>query len=241
MRMSPAPPRSMLRSVSLLLVGALFIAIFLVTPSQALAATMELNPAQDTVAVGESFDVTVDLSLDGESITGVDALLNFDKNVLQVTSVTKGTVFADVIKSYDNSGGTISISGFNSTDAVTVDGTIATVTFKANAAGSGSVTFDYTAGSKVDSNVAEFQTGNDILEDVTNGTYTVTAATTGTTTTSEDEDLYATTDTGVGGLGDTEESGSPQLPKAGNGTMLMILLAVGLGFIGLGSIQQLKK
>jgi hypothetical protein len=195
--------------IALLMVGS---------ASSAMAAELKLSPTSGSHKNGDSFNVTISLSLTSESVDGVDTILKFDSTKLSVTQInTDNGIFFDYpTKTYSNSDGTVNVSGLaKTTTPVTSGGTVAVVTFKVIGTGTAEVTFDYTSGSSVDSNVAQHQTGNDLLTSVTDATYTLTA--------------------GSGGTGGTTTTTtSPDLPQAGNSLPFIALLIGGGVLLTLG-------
>ena len=220
----------------------LFLAFF-VFANQAEAAALQVNPPGGSFDVGDTFEVVIDLSLSDESVDGVDALLFFDADLLQVEEIAAGDLFSSYpTNTYDNTQGTITISGVTqgSGSAVTSGGTMATITFLANAAGTSSLTFDFTSGSGTDSNVAESETGNDILESIVNGSYTISGSDSDSSSTDDDSD------SGVGGSGTTtttttldESTGLPV--TAGSPYAVISLMVIGLTFLILGWQLHRKK
>lgn len=199
--------------------------LFLVLPQAAYAAALQLTPPGGTVDVNETLEVKINLSLaSGESVSGVDAELTFDKNKLQVTSIEEGTLFPTYpISTYSNTEGTIAVSGIAQTgSSVTASGTLATVTLKGKAGGTAAVTFDFTSGSTTDSNVAEKDTDTDLLESVVNGSYTVSGA------------------GGVGGGGTGTDEGTG-LPTTGNQETTLVLFLGGLVVLGVGSAWRFLR
>jgi hypothetical protein len=169
----------------------------LVQPSTQLAAvtqqaTLSLSPSTNSVSVDGTFDVNILLNTGGQSTYGVDInRLNFDKNILQVvdmnssiagTQITAGTLMlTTMMNSVDNTLGTVQFSQVpwdqaNSkptTFSNNAQGTLATVRFRAIKVGTANVSFDFTSGSSIDSNISGI--GSDLLSSVSNGSYTVTA------------------------------------------------------------------
>ena len=54
------------------------------------AATFSLNPSSSTVTLGDEFDMVVRIDTQGSSVTSADVVLTYDRNLLQVVSVSKG-------------------------------------------------------------------------------------------------------------------------------------------------------
>ena len=152
----------------------ILIAGILLVPSMASAATLSLSPSSQSVNVGDTFTVSINLDTQGASVDGVDIrYLNYNPALLQVQQVTPGTLMPITpANSINASVGRITFS------QVVVGGSqykgsgaLATITFKVLASGNASVTFNHTALNTTDSNVAS--NGSDVLTAVINGSYTV--------------------------------------------------------------------
>ncbi len=208
-----------------LIIECLFLTFLIGTPKLVYAASLQLIPPGGTHAVNDTFDVKINLSLSGEKTDGADAKLNFDKDILEVASITPSSLFATYpTKSYDNNNGIIKVSGIAQINSpVTASGVMATVTFKAKNSGSTSVTFDFTSGKTTDSNVAENGTGTDILQSVINGSYTISGSSS------------SDSSSGVGGdSGTTTTDTSTGLPVTGNQSQTITLFFGALAILGLG-------
>ncbi len=151
-------------------IWATFFLAVIAMPVQALAATVQLylSPASQSVQVGNSFTVKVYVNTtvaDGY----VKANIKFPAANLQVTSLsTTNTAYPYyATQTYDNGAGTLSFAGYGSyqTGSALLVGTI---TFKAKAAGTASVTFKNT------SVIAYSQYNNNDLTSTSGGTYTLT-------------------------------------------------------------------
>ena len=116
-----------------------------------------------TQLVNGDFSVKVMVDTGGQSIDAVDARINFDASVLTVTDVDlvkEPPIFASYpVLASNNTLGTVFISGNIGTGSSSspVSGTslhLGTIFFKAKQATGGSnITFEYTAGSRNDSNI----------------------------------------------------------------------------------------
>jgi len=152
------------------------------TANAAVTATLSLSPTSSNITVNQTFNVNILLDTVGNATDGVDVFsLRFNPAILQVVDsngsvagvqITAGTLMpATTANTADNTAGTIQFSQASSGGSnFTGSGTLATITFRAVAAGTSGVTFDFTPGNTADSNVA-FQ-GTDLLLSVTNGSYT---------------------------------------------------------------------
>jgi hypothetical protein len=133
--------------------------------------TMYLSPSGGTHKVGTTFSVAIRENSNSDSVNAVEADLTYSTSKLQFVSTSlSGTAFG-ITASNTGGGGSISVS-LGSVSAVTGDKLIATVTFKALAAGSGTVSVS--SGSQVLSST----TNTNIVSNLTGGAYTIQSATT---------------------------------------------------------------
>ncbi|MBX4187888.1 MAG: hypothetical protein KW793_02005 [Candidatus Doudnabacteria bacterium] len=145
--------------------------------------SLKLTPTSKIVGLNQNFTVDVTLDTGGENIDGLDiTFLRFNPSILQVVDsdlVAAGTQIAatslipsTLSNSVNNPAGTIQLSQ-TTTGGSTFNGSgkIATITFKAIAAGTSSVTFDYISGQTTDTNVSAL--GTDKLSVVQNSSVTV--------------------------------------------------------------------
>src|SRR3989344_503039 len=71
----------------------ILIAGILLVPSMASAATLSLSQSSQSVNVGDTFTVSINLDTQGVSVDGVDIrYLNYNPALLQVQQVTPGTL-----------------------------------------------------------------------------------------------------------------------------------------------------
>src|SRR5450830_219893 len=112
-------------------------------------ASLRLDPRTSACGVGQSFHVSVLVDTGGEVINAVEADLTFPSSMLEVTGVdaTSGSFLPIVVeKSFNNTSGRIRIVGGVPTPGFTGGaGRVATITFRARAAGSAKVTFEATS------------------------------------------------------------------------------------------------
>jgi hypothetical protein len=142
------------------------------------AATLAVSPTSGSVAVGNTISVSIVLDTQGAAAYGVDVYsLHFNSAYLQVSTVTPGSLLPiTAYNTFNNTTGVIQFSQVSSTGGnnFTGTGTLATILFQATAAGSSSLTFDYTAGSTNQCDVAGLYTN--LLSSVTNGSVTVSSS-----------------------------------------------------------------
>lgn len=95
--------------------------------------TLKIN--SPTNATSDLYSSTVSISSDGNSVTGVQLELSFDKSKLQIVDVLPGSFFptpTQLIKKIDNTNGTISyalVAGIGKA-GVSGEGVVATITFR---------------------------------------------------------------------------------------------------------------
>ena len=158
---------------------------FVITQNK--SASLALSPQTALLAAGDIFLAAITLDTKGNAVDGVDIFyLNYNPSLLEVqdddsvmsgTQIDQGSLMPNtLLNSVDASSGKISFSQVADASSSYVGvGTLATVRFKALAAGTASVTFDFVSGNTADTNAAS--DGVDILTAVTNGTYTITGQT----------------------------------------------------------------
>lgn len=189
----------------------------------AASATLSLSPNSSSVANGQTFDVNIVLNTAGTNTSGTDISLRFDKDKLNIVDIKNGTIYDQYIgKNINNTTGIATISGLaSSTDSLfTGTGTFATITFRAVGSGTAAVTFNHTPGNKNDTNVANFDTQEEALGSVTNGSYTIGggSASTGSTSTNTTTTTTSTTN----------------LPVTANVLPLILLTLTSIGLVGGG-------
>lgn len=145
--------------------AALFsLCFFALTACGAGKATLALGSSL-TPKVGDTFQVPVLLD-SAATIDSVDLVLHFDPKFLSLVEIENGEIFETYPVSEGNKNGEIRISAASTKDFFSGQGAIATLNFKATAAGTSSVTFDFEPSSTLDCDVMS-QTA-DVLEQVTN-------------------------------------------------------------------------
>jgi len=150
-----------------------------------LAATLSVSPASGNYQVGNTFNVSIILDTQAVNSHGVDIhYLNYNPALLEIQDaatttgiqISAGSLFFNTqVNSVNASLGQIDFSQLTTDSEVyNGSGTLATITFRVLAAGTASLTFNYSQIATTDCNVAS--NGQDILSSVTNGNYTLTSA-----------------------------------------------------------------
>lgn len=148
-------------------------------------ATLSFQPATLSLTQGSSAPVDVMVNPANIRTSGTDALITFTNSaVVEVTNIAENL---NAYTSYpqkvaDDTAGTVKISGFTSPPGVGLSQTmkIATLTIRGDSVGSSTFSYNFTAGSTIDSNVSFYseavtQSPIDLLGSVSPLTVNVTA------------------------------------------------------------------
>ncbi len=152
----------------LLVVGLMFFN----TASLAEAATLSISPATGVYTVGSPFSVNILLNTQGKAVNAAEGLLKFNPNELKVQSVSQaGSVFNlwAVEPTYSNSAGTITFGGGSPKGYTGSSGSIISIRFIPQGAGTAKVTFS--SGSAL----AADGSGTNVLTSMGSGTFTIAA------------------------------------------------------------------
>lgn len=171
-------------------------------------ATLSMSPSSGSYNAGDIFSVNIFLNTGGSEIQGVDIMyLNYNPALLEAqddddavagAQITAGSLMPSTLtNTVDNATGKITFSQVTDSGVnYTGNGVLAAIHFKALSAGTANVTFDFTTGSTIDTNVAS--AGNDILLSIGNGSYAIVVPqNTNTTNTTNNTTNITTTNTGV--------------------------------------------
>lgn len=153
--------------------AAIFAALFFIT-NTAHAADLLFNPSTGSYTAGQTFTATIQVDPSGQAVNSAEASVSFDPALLSVVSVSKdGSVFSLWVTEpeFSNSAGTITFGG-GSPSPINSRANVLTVTFRAVAEGTGTVTFDEASVLAADGR------GTEALEAAVSANYTITAATT---------------------------------------------------------------
>ncbi|MBM3206509.1 MAG: hypothetical protein FJZ43_02720 [Candidatus Staskawiczbacteria bacterium] len=133
------------------------------------AANLSVSPTAGTFTVGSTFDVSVYLDTQGESVNTVRLSMNFAPDKLQLSSPTAGKSIIGIWTStpkFNNQTGTLTLEGGIPNGINVSQGLIATFTFRVKAVGS--AIFKFSDDSRVLLNDGK---GTDALSNTTNGIY----------------------------------------------------------------------
>lgn len=168
--------------------------VFVFFAQPAFAASLSLSPAATTKNVGDSFKVDIVLDTEGEAVSGATAIINYDKTKLAVVdgdttaagvNIKGGPNLSQVLtNTVDATIGQIRYDAGNLGAAYTGRGIIGTITFNANSTGLASVSFVFNPSVTTNTSAVAAASGpTNLLETITDGSYTINA---GGTTTDED-------------------------------------------------------
>ncbi len=171
------------KEINLLLFIIVFFFSFVVFSRYTLAANLSITSAASNYQIGDIFNVIISLDTNGSTTDGVDIhYLHYNPTILEVqdsdtgtsgVQILPGTLLANTLtNSVDSTNGLIDFSQISSGGAdFNGSGTLATISFKALAAGTTTLSFDFALASTTDCNVAS--QGSDILNSVNNLTIVV--------------------------------------------------------------------
>lgn len=142
--------------------------------------SLEFSATSKIVKVGEDFSTYIVVDTVGQAAHGTGVKINFDPEVLELTSIEAGNIFGDYpVVSFDNNEGKIIVSAISSSvqNAFVGRGVFATLNFKAIKKGGTAIEFDFEPGSTSDSNIAVVTGNGDILKQVNSLLVTITETT----------------------------------------------------------------
>ena len=154
-----------------LLLCSLIIGLMAAFQTPAHAAELSLSPASGILTEGCQNTVDIIVNTQGADTRGADAFMTYNPNEIEMLSILPGSMY----KSYPGkiiSNGDIFITAFSENGFFKGNGTLARLVFRGKpGVKSTTISFKYSPGSTVDSNVAGRE-ANDMLTSVFSGTYT---------------------------------------------------------------------
>lgn len=143
-------------------------------------ATLSLSPDTGTYRVGNNFSVDIFVNTRGQNVVVVAAFLNYSPSLFEVVSIdNSGSIFTTEAENIiDNTNGKVKITrGIPTPGVNTTNGKVTTLNIRGKAdalPSSDNFTFDFTAGSTLESNVIlNDGLGTDILSGVYNARFTL--------------------------------------------------------------------
>lgn len=155
------------------------------TPKAVVKSKVPLKSQVSLVSVKKEYivkdvvPVSVMVETGNHKTIGTDVIFHYDPKILEATSsavIVKGKIYQDYpAAGIDSQTGTVTISGINSSSQPNFQGSglLATINFRAKAAGQTTVTLDFTPDSTTDTNMVDSTSGEDVLESVENLSLTI--------------------------------------------------------------------
>ena len=151
------------------LLGSALVLLFCFAPGQAKASSLTVSPPSGTFTVGSTFDVTIFLNTEKESINAVRIKLSFPPDKLQLVPDTAERSIITVYSSppaFDNQKGIVDLQGGVPGGINVSNGQVIKLTFRVKAVGESVLRF--LDESQV---LANDGVGTDVLKDTQNGVY----------------------------------------------------------------------
>lgn len=200
------------------LLSFIFVGIVVALPHKAHAAFLEFDPAEQKPKVGDTITAKVNIDAERDQVLSSDVRITYDAKLLQVTAIDNGSYFSIAKKDFSKPG-QIYIAGIIDTpgDFKTGKGTIATITFKVLAAGTGVLDFVCEDGeTATDSNIAKNVLDvPDIIACEKNGPADIIISGTSTSTITPSPTTRSSGSSGSSGGTTTKTSSPSALPKSG--------------------------
>jgi hypothetical protein len=131
-----------------------------------------ISPETGSYSVGDTFDANIFLDTGGATTDAANVVVHYDPGVLEVVSVTQGTILPSYAVRIDPTIGQVFIHGYNYESVFQGSGTLARITFRVNASvDETSVTAEFVSEDTADSNIADYPSTLDILGSVSNAVY----------------------------------------------------------------------
>lgn len=144
-----------------------------VLPGSVHAATLGLSPSSGSFTTGSTFGVSVRVNTQGVAINSAEATVRYPRNILEVSSISKGGLFTlwPSEPTYSNTDGQVTFAGGLPSPGYNGSaGTLITITFRSKSAGSATVNI---TGGRV---LANDGSGTNVLTSQGSGTYTIADA-----------------------------------------------------------------
>lgn len=146
--------------------------------------TFALSPERGTFAVGEPFDVSLEVHTNGRAVSAIDMILVYDPRILRpdmkkladapVQATSSALFDAYPNNTVDRNGGRIELSAIRSVGrSFTGSGTVGKIRFIPLNKGKAEVKFSFEQGNTTDSNAADAESGKDIVGYTVGGVYEI--------------------------------------------------------------------
>ena len=139
--------------------------IGLLFPSSVFAAKFYLDPTDYEMRTGKTFQVQVNLDTENKRVSGIDLVLEYPEDLIWVDKVDWGEIFEEEFINL-NIKGSLSLSAVKEEGDQYFQGTgrLVTLTFSTHGQGTAELDFICQAGAQDETNVIEFETGNDLVD-----------------------------------------------------------------------------
>ncbi len=154
-----------------------FTGLFL--PRGVLAASLSLSPATVVKSVGDTFTVDIVLDPSPDSVSAVSAIANYDATKVTALSIKQGPLFTGetLTNTIDTTAGQIRYDTGNLGTPVTTRGVVATITFRAIAAGSAQASYVFDANATTGTSlVAAASSPTNLLTRVDGAAFTISSS-----------------------------------------------------------------
>jgi hypothetical protein len=145
------------------------------------AASLRFDKTSVSAASGSTFDVQIIIDPGAEQVTSTDAWIIYDKNILSVSSVKDGGYFPTVLNE-SGTAGKVYVAGMvnDPSEFKTGVGTVATITFRANANGNTLLSYQCSTTATETSKIIKNDiNSSNIIDCTTNGQNSVTISNAG--------------------------------------------------------------
>lgn len=196
------------------------------------AATLTFDPTSASdVKVGDTGSVKIEVDLGSDTSLGVDALVEFDPNVIRIDSITPSATIQEVyLSNYElisNSNGTAQFSFVDSESPFT--GSFVVVTLNYTAVGEGTTTLGFVTGSNFGTtSVVDYDTGGELLTSTGSSTITVTSSGGSSGGSDDDDDGDDSSSSSSGSSSSGSGTTTTQVPETGSFSMTLFVLVSGL-------------
>lgn len=139
------------------------------------SAQMYLSPREKDLEVNSETTLDVMVNTQNHQIAGVDLILSYDSNVVEITEIIDGTMFPIYLnQTIDKENSLVKINGLSQVDSpITENGTFCSIKFKPLKSGDPKFAIVYQSGATNESNISDAENAVDTLTAADSGHYTV--------------------------------------------------------------------
>jgi len=217
-------------AIKTLKISVFFIAFLFIFSSYSHAATLSLDPAEETIDAGDSISIDVLIDSDFEEVSGVDAIILFDAGKLDVDTAELSDLFPNVITE-SVSYGKVIFQATTDDPYIGIGDVFATINFNSIADGDANIDIKFIeSGDTTDSNITSSLDNSDLLEQVDNAVITINESGDSTSTSAS---------SGIGGDSTTATTKKTTTPVSGHVENTIAVLVGGV--LAVSSGYYLKK